>query len=181
MQRRGIAVVTKNPKLKVRKVYRFWCWHLAVLSACFSASQVVWLVGQPSNPLWEWKKNWRPRMLVIVAVRWMNTRKIHLVYLHPCRVFSPDKERFYADAGEFLVAIKYQGRTRYLQLSAQLVGHDEDFMGKVETDVPAKKWLVNIFHATGLSAVSTLRGVRLFGWRRSSKLTRSLVRQQSCV
>ena len=33
-------------------------------------------------------------------------------------VFSPDKERFYADAGEFLVAIKYQGRTRYLQLIA---------------------------------------------------------------
>ena len=43
-------------------------------------------------------------------------------------VFDPDKDRFYADAGEFLVAIKYQGRTRYLQLTAQLVGHDEEFM-----------------------------------------------------
>ena len=30
-------------------------------------------------------------------------------------VFDSDKDRFYADAGEFLVAIKYQGRTRYLQ------------------------------------------------------------------
>ena len=28
-------------------------------------------------------------------------------------VFFSDKDRFYADAGEFLVAINYQGRTRY--------------------------------------------------------------------
>ena len=74
-------------------------------------------------------------------------------------VFSPDKERFYADAGEFLVAIKYQGRTRYLQLSAQLVGHDEDFMGKVETDVPAIRNGLSIFFTQqDFSAVSTLEG-----------------------
>ena len=74
-------------------------------------------------------------------------------------VFSPDKERFYADAGEFLVAIKHQGRTRYLQLSAQLVGHDEDFMGKVETDVPAIRNGLSIFFTQqDFNAVSTLEG-----------------------
>ena len=74
-------------------------------------------------------------------------------------VFSPDKERFYADAGEFLVAIKYQGRTHYLQLTAQLVGHDEDFMGKVETDVPAIRNGLSIFFTQqDFSAVSTLEG-----------------------
>jgi flagellar basal body-associated protein FliL len=74
-------------------------------------------------------------------------------------VFSPDKERFYADAGEFLVAIKFQGRTRYLQLSAQLVGHDEEFMGKVETDVPALRNGLSIFFTQqDFSAVSTLEG-----------------------
>ena len=74
-------------------------------------------------------------------------------------VFSPDKERFYADAGEFLVAIKYQGRTRYLQLSIQLVGHDEDFMGKVETDVPAIRNGLSIFFTQqDFSSVSSLEG-----------------------
>ena len=74
-------------------------------------------------------------------------------------VFDPDKERFYADAGEFLVAIKYQGRTRYLQLTAQLVGHDEEFMGKVETDVPAIRNGLSIFFTQqDFSAVSTLEG-----------------------
>ena len=74
-------------------------------------------------------------------------------------VFDPDKDRFYADAGEFLVAIKYQGRTRYLQLTAQLVGHDEEFMGKVETDVPAIRNGLSIFFTQqDFSAVSTLEG-----------------------
>ena len=74
-------------------------------------------------------------------------------------VFSPDKERFYADIGEFLVAIKYQGRTRYLQLSAQVVGHDEEFMGKVEEDVPALRNGLSIFFTQqDFSAVSTLEG-----------------------
>ena len=74
-------------------------------------------------------------------------------------VFSPEKERFYADAGEFLVAMKYQGRTRYLQLSAQLVGHDEDFMGKVETDVPAIRNGLSIFFTQqDFNSVSTLEG-----------------------
>ena len=74
-------------------------------------------------------------------------------------VFAPDKERFYADAGDFLVAIKYQGRTRYLQLTAQLVGHDEDFMGKVETDVPAIRNGLSIFFTQqDFSSESTLEG-----------------------
>ena len=74
-------------------------------------------------------------------------------------VFGPDKDRYYADAGEFLVAIKYQGRTRYLQLTAQLVGLDEDFMGKVETDVPAIRNGLSIFFTQqDFSAVSTLEG-----------------------
>lgn len=74
-------------------------------------------------------------------------------------VFGPDKDRFYADAGEFLVAIKYQGRTRYLQLTAQLVGLDEDFMGKVETDVPAIRNGLSIFFTQqDFGAVSTLEG-----------------------
>jgi len=74
-------------------------------------------------------------------------------------VFDPNKDRFYADVGEFLVAIKYQGRTRYLQLTAQLVGHDEEFMGKVETDVPAIRNGLSIFFTQqDFSAVSTLEG-----------------------
>lgn len=74
-------------------------------------------------------------------------------------VFSPDKERFYADIGEFLVAIKYQGRTRYLQLTAQVVGHDEEFMGKVEEDTPALRNGLSIFFTQqDFSAVSTLEG-----------------------
>ena len=74
-------------------------------------------------------------------------------------VFGPDKDRYYADAGEFLVAIKHQGRTRYLQLTAQLVGLDEDFMGKVETDVPAIRNGLSIFFTQqDFSAVSTLEG-----------------------
>ena len=74
-------------------------------------------------------------------------------------VFGPDKDRYYADAGEFLVAIKYQGRTRYLQLTAQLVGLDEDFMGKVETDVPAIRNGLSIFFTQqDFAAVSTLEG-----------------------
>ena len=74
-------------------------------------------------------------------------------------VFSPDKDRFYADAGEFLVSIKYQGRTRYLQLTAQLVGHDEEFMAKVETDVPAIRNGLSIFFSQqDFAAVSTLEG-----------------------
>ena len=74
-------------------------------------------------------------------------------------VFDPDKDRFYADAGEFLVAIRYQGRTRYLQLTAQLVGHDEEFMGKVETDVPAIRNGLSIFFTQqDFGAVSTLEG-----------------------
>ena len=82
-------------------------------------------------------------------------------------VFSPDKDRFYADAGEFLVAIKYQGRTRYLQLSAQLVGHDEEFMGKVETDVPAIRNGLSIFFTQQFRCCFYFRGWRRLGWQRS--------------
>ena len=73
-------------------------------------------------------------------------------------VFSLIKSGFTLMLGN-LVAIKYQGRTRYLQLSAQLVGHDEDFMGKVETDVPAIRNGLSIFFTQqDFSAVSTLEG-----------------------
>ena len=57
------------------------------------------------------------------------------------------------------MAIKYQGRTRYLQLSVQIVGHDEGFMEKVETDVPAIRNGLSIFFTQqDFSAVSTLEG-----------------------
>jgi flagellar FliL protein len=74
-------------------------------------------------------------------------------------VFSPDKERFYAEVGEFLVAIKYQGRTRYLQLTVQLVGHDEEYMETVEKDVPAIRNGLSIYFAQqDFAAISTLEG-----------------------
>ena len=74
-------------------------------------------------------------------------------------VFSPDKERFYAEVGEFLVAIRYQGRTRYLQLTVQLVGHDEDYMETVETDVPAiRNGLSIFFMQQDFSSLTTLEG-----------------------
>ena len=52
-------------------------------------------------------------------------------------VFDPEKERFYAEVGELLIAMKHQGATRHLQLTVQLVGHDEEYMKTVENDVPA--------------------------------------------
>jgi hypothetical protein len=74
-------------------------------------------------------------------------------------VFSPDKERFYAEVGEFLVAIRHQGRTRYLQLTVQLVGHDEDYMETVETDVPAIRNGLSIFFTQQeFSSLTTLEG-----------------------
>ena len=66
-------------------------------------------------------------------------------------VFDPDK-RFYADAGEFR-RHKVPRRTRYLQLTAQLVGHDEEFMGKVETDVPAIRNGLSIFLPNRISVL----------------------------
>ena len=74
-------------------------------------------------------------------------------------VFSPDKKRFYAEVGEFLVAIRHQGRTRYLQLTVQLVGHDEDYMETVETDVPAIRNGLSIFFTQQeFSLLTTLEG-----------------------
>jgi hypothetical protein len=52
-------------------------------------------------------------------------------------VFDPEKDRFYAEVGELLIAMKHQGATRHLQLTVQLVGHDEEYMKTVENDVPA--------------------------------------------
>ena len=74
-------------------------------------------------------------------------------------VFSPDKERFYAEVGEFLVGIRYQGRTRYLQLTVQLVGHDEEYMETVETDVPAIRNGLSIFFTQQeFASLTTLEG-----------------------
>ena len=74
-------------------------------------------------------------------------------------VFSPDKERFYAEVGEFLVGIRYQGRTRYLQLTVQLVGHDEEYMETVETDVPAIRNGLSIFFTQqDFASLTTLGG-----------------------
>ena len=74
-------------------------------------------------------------------------------------VFSPDKERFYAEVGEFLVGIRYQGRTRYLQLTVQLVGHDEEYMETVEIDVPAIRNGLSIFFTQqDFASLTTLEG-----------------------
>ena len=57
------------------------------------------------------------------------------------------------------MAIKHQGRT-YLQLSAQLVGHDEVLWGRWRRRTGYKEWLVDIFTQQDFNAVSTLRGGR---------------------
>ena len=73
----------------------------------------------------------------------------------PIRIgFMPMPENF--------CGYKVPGRTRYLQLTAQLVGHDEEFMGKVEMDVPAIERVVDIFTQQDFSAVSTLEGEKHF-------------------
>ena len=58
-----------------------------------------------------------------------------------------------------MVGLKYQGRTRYLQLTVQLVGHDKKYMGTVETDVPAIRNGLSIFFTQqDFAALTTLEG-----------------------
>ena len=57
-------------------------------------------------------------------------------------VFDPDKKRFYAEVGELLIAMPYRGATRHLQLTVQLVGHEEKYMKSVENDVAVPNLLV---------------------------------------
>ena len=74
-------------------------------------------------------------------------------------VFDPKKERFYAEVGELLIAMSHRGATRHLQLTVQLVGHDEDYMKTVENDVPAiRNGLLVFFNQQEFSKVSTYEG-----------------------
>ena len=74
-------------------------------------------------------------------------------------VFDPSKKRFYAEVGELLIAMSHQGATRHLQLTIQLVGHDEEYMKTVENDVPAiRNGLLVFFNQQEFSKVSTYEG-----------------------
>ena len=74
-------------------------------------------------------------------------------------VFDPKKERFYAEVGELLIAMSHRGATRHLQLTVQLVGHDEDYMKTVQNDVPAiRNGLLVFFNQQEFSKVSTYEG-----------------------
>jgi flagellar basal body-associated protein FliL len=74
-------------------------------------------------------------------------------------VFDPKKERFYAEVGELLIAMSHRGATRHLQLTVQLVGHDQDYMKTVENDVPAiRNGLLVFFNQQEFSKVSTYEG-----------------------
>ncbi len=74
-------------------------------------------------------------------------------------VFDPSKKRFYAEVGELLIAMSHQGATRHLQLTIQLVGHDEEYMKTVENDVPAiRNGLLVFFNQQEFSKVSTYDG-----------------------
>ena len=74
-------------------------------------------------------------------------------------VFDPKKERFYAEVGEILVALPHRGSTRHLQLTVQLVGHDQDYMKTVENDVPAiRNGLLIFFNQQEFSKVESYEG-----------------------
>lgn len=74
-------------------------------------------------------------------------------------VFDPSKKRFYAEVGELLIAMPYRGATRHLQLTVQLVGHDEKYMKTVENDVPAiRNGLLIFFNQQEFGRVSTYEG-----------------------
>lgn len=74
-------------------------------------------------------------------------------------VFDPSKKRFYAEVGELLIALPYRGATRHLQLTVQLVGHDQKYMKSVENDVPAiRNGLLIFFNQQQFQRVNTYEG-----------------------
>ena len=74
-------------------------------------------------------------------------------------VFDPNKKRFYAEVGELLIAMPYRGATRHLQLTVQLVGHEEKYMKSVENDVPAiRNGLLIFFNQQEFGRVNTYEG-----------------------
>ena len=74
-------------------------------------------------------------------------------------VFDPKKKRFYAEVGEMLIALSHQGLTRHLQLTVQLVGHDEAYMKTVKNDVPAiRNGLLVFLHQQDFEKVDTFEG-----------------------
>ena len=74
-------------------------------------------------------------------------------------VFGPDKKRFYAEVGELLIAMQHRGATRHLQLTVQLVGHEEKYMKSVENDVPAiRNGLLIFFNQQEFEVVNTYEG-----------------------
>ena len=74
-------------------------------------------------------------------------------------VFDPDKKRFYAEVGELLIAMPHRGATRHLQLTVQLVGHEEKYMKSVENDVPAiRNGLLIFFNQQEFEVVNTYEG-----------------------
>jgi len=74
-------------------------------------------------------------------------------------VFDADKQRFYAEVGELLVALQHRGATRHLQIEVQLVGHDQKYMKAVENDVPAiRNGLLIFLNQQDFAEVSTYEG-----------------------
>ena len=74
-------------------------------------------------------------------------------------VFAPDKKRYYAEVGELLIAMSHRGATRHLQLTVQLVGHEEKYMKSVENDVPAiRNGLLIFFNQQEFEVVNTYEG-----------------------
>ena len=74
-------------------------------------------------------------------------------------VFDPKKKRFYAEVGELLIAMPYRGATRHLQLTVQLVGHDQKYMKSVMNDVPAiRNGLLIFLNQKTFEQVNTYEG-----------------------
>ena len=74
-------------------------------------------------------------------------------------VFDPEKKRFYAEVGELLIAMPHRGTTRHLQLTIQLVGHDQKYMKSVDNDVPAiRNGLLIFFNQQEFERINTYEG-----------------------